>query len=182
MFKLTFLDVETTGLSAERDRICEIAILGFSGDRRLLSRYVRLVRPGGPIPEKVARIHGIAPVLVETAHPFSEIAEEVLEELDGVILGYNVGFDLGFLRSELERCGRQMPDLPVVDVLEMVRTHLPGLRSYRLSAVARRIGLEIRGIHWAEQDVLLTAGVFFWIVNQLLGRDVEDWLEERGLM
>ncbi len=182
MFRLTFLDVETTGLSAERDWICEIAMVAFSEDRRLLSRYVRLVRPGGSIPDKVARIHGISPALVETAHPFSEIAEEVLGELAGVILGYNVGFDLGFLRSELERCGRQMPDLPTVDVLEMARAHLPGLRSYRLSAVAKEIGLDIRGAHWAEQDVLLTAGVFFWIVNEVLGREVGKWLEERGLV
>ncbi len=178
---LTFLDVETTGLNPELGHgICEIALVSFSWGGKVISRYVRLIRPRVAIPEKVSAIHGITPEMVETAVPFGEVAEEVEEILrsSNLVLGYNIKFDLDFLRVEFDRIGRKMPPIQYIDVLEVARRLLPGRRSYKLSSLARALGFESQGFHWAEDDVRATAYVFFRLLNDTgLGREeISNWV------
>ncbi len=179
---LMFLDVETTGLNpASGDAICEIALIGFSWEGKMLSRYVRLVNPLVPISERVSAIHGITSRMVETADPFFAIAEEVkkcLEEAE-YVLGYNVKFDLDFLMAEFSRCNVSFPGIRYIDVLELVRRYLPRRGSYNLSRIARDLGFKFSRFHWAEEDVIATAYVFFYIVKSFdkVGQDlVCEWV------
>ncbi len=165
---LIFLDVETTGLNPSLgDSICEIAMAEFSLDGKILSRYVRLVKPSVSIPKKVSAIHGITPEMVKTAVSFLEIGNEVVGYLTKgeLVLGYNVKFDLDFLKAEFMRIGMSMPKIYYVDVLELARRYLPGRSSYKLSRIARDLGFESKGYHWAEDDVMATAYVFFRMVR-----------------
>ncbi len=167
---LIFLDVETTGLNPSLgDSICEIAMAEFSLDGKILSRYVRLVKPSASIPKKVSAIHGITAEMVETAVSFLDIGSEVVRYLtkSELVLGYNVKFDLDFLKAEFTRIGMSMPKIHYVDVLELARRYLPGRSSYKLSRVARDLGFESKGYHWAEDDVMATAYIFFRMAKDI---------------
>ncbi|MBU2574814.1 MAG: hypothetical protein KKH28_12125, partial [Elusimicrobia bacterium] len=44
-----FMDVETTGLSPQTSRVCEVALICFQGNTRV-NHFSSLVNPGFPIP------------------------------------------------------------------------------------------------------------------------------------
>ena len=92
------LDVETTGLNPRADEVLQIALVRGDGGP-LVSRYVR--------PEhhscwpSAQRIHGISPSMLEGCPSLSSLKsqiESILVDAD-LIVGYNVDFDLSFLRA-----------------------------------------------------------------------------------
>jgi len=87
------LDVETTGFSPlAGDRIIEIAIVRVSADRTIADEYATLVNP--PRPVAGSELPGITQQDVESAPTFEEIAGDVLERLeDLVVVGHNVRYD-----------------------------------------------------------------------------------------
>ena len=54
------LDLETTGLDVNTDKIIEVGAVKFRGET-VLETYQRFVNPRIPLPMKVARLTGIAP-------------------------------------------------------------------------------------------------------------------------
>ena len=101
------VDVETTGGTGEHDRITEIAIVKVQHGE-VISRYSSLVDPQRQIPSFITRLTGISQAMVATAPCFSDIAQEVIQQLAGCIfVAHNVRFDYGFVRAELQRAGWQ---------------------------------------------------------------------------
>ena len=99
---IAVVDVETTGFS-KHDRICEIAIINFSGDTlEPKGEFTSLVNPQrdtGPV-----WIHGISNEMVEQAPRFSQIQQEVAERIDGhVLVAHNLAFDQRMLKQEWSR-------------------------------------------------------------------------------
>ncbi len=179
--RLYFIDVETTGLYPQNgDAVCEIAVVEFNPSGSIVSRYIRIVNPGRPIPQKLVGLHGISNALAKLAYGFDEIADELIDYLsspkitESVFLGYNINFDLGFLREECRRIGKAFPEGKVIDVLGLVKNCLPDLQSYKLCFVAKKLGFNGSSFHWAEQDVMATAYVFFFIVNEIIKKPVEE--------
>jgi DNA polymerase-3 subunit epsilon len=55
---LVILDLETTGVDPQKDRIIEICVLRFTPpDQRV--RHTRRLNPGIPIPAEATAVHGI---------------------------------------------------------------------------------------------------------------------------
>ena len=54
----SIIDVETTGGDPRKDKITEIAIYKFDGNK-VVDTFVSLVNPGMPIPNFITRITGI---------------------------------------------------------------------------------------------------------------------------
>ena len=82
------LDIETTGLSPENDRITEIAAVRLSDGEE----FSYLVNPGISIPAKITQITGITNAMVRDA----KTLKEVLSKLDAfmgenpVLIGHTV--------------------------------------------------------------------------------------------
>jgi len=155
------LDVETTGLQPNRQRIIEIAILRFQSGTAVGS-WESLCNPGCPIPAYVIKLTGIDDDLVNDAPPFAAIADQALQLLTGaVIVGHNVEFDLGFLNAELKRSGRPSIVNDRVDTLAMSTRLIPDLRKPTLQAVAQHLGFagRIKGRHRAGADASMTGFV-----------------------
>ncbi|MCC7325420.1 MAG: 3'-5' exonuclease [Burkholderiales bacterium] len=74
---LAFVDLETTGMSAPRDRITEIGIVRVDADAADRSPQVRewttLVDPEMPIPPAIQALTGITDSMVAGAPTFSQI-------------------------------------------------------------------------------------------------------------
>jgi len=83
---LVVLDLETTGIWIEKDRIIEIAMIRClpDGGKEI---YERKVNPAMPIPPVVSELTGIKDEDVKDAPYFKAIAQEVFAFLEGADLG-----------------------------------------------------------------------------------------------
>lgn len=167
------LDFETTGLSAELDRVVEIGAIGFrmaSDDGAWTAiedgRYETLVNPQRPIPPEVSAIHGIDDLAVSMAPTFAEAAVELLPFLEGSILvAHNAPFDIGFLLAESARAGIEKPLNPAYDTIAIAKTAISGLPSYSLKALASSFGIEQNAAHRGADDARVCMELFIRCVN-----------------
>lgn len=91
------IDTETTGLSATRDNIVEVAAIRFE-DWTPTEKFHSLINPGKPIPNEASAINEITDDMVADAPTFSQIIDS-LDSFIGKsnIIGHNLPFDLKFL-------------------------------------------------------------------------------------
>lgn len=102
---LIALDLETTGTNPRRDRIVQIGIVKLHPDGRE-KEWESLVNPTIPIPKEISDIHGITDEMVADELPFKQIGKMVYPTIkDCDICGYNVEFDLRFLKIEFRMIG-----------------------------------------------------------------------------
>lgn len=163
---LIALDLETTGLDPQRDRIVEVCLLKFQPDGsrdRLLAR----IDPGMPIPAAASAIHGITDADVVGMPSFADLAEQVLGFLDGCDLcGFNIKrFDLQVLYAECTRCGRTLPleDRAILDTMEIFHRQEP---RDLVAAVRFYLGREHGQKHSAFGDSLAAAEVLEAMVRR----------------
>ncbi len=101
------LDLETTGVWIEKDKIVEIAMVKCdpAGDQQI---YVKKVNPCIPIPFVVSQLIGITNEDVKDAPFFKDIATEVLNFIgQSDLAGFNIEkFDLPLLERELSETGQ----------------------------------------------------------------------------
>lgn len=153
------IDVETTGLKATSQRIIEVALVRFE-DGIETGRFNQLVNPSRRIPDYISKLTGIRDDDVADAAPFGDLADEIVEFLGAdVLVGHNVGFDIGFLNAELGRVHIGQLINEAVDTLTLATRLVPGMRRPSLDRVARQVGLSPRKIHRAGVDAVLTAEV-----------------------
>ncbi len=156
---LAVIDLETTGLNPESDRIVEISVLLIALDGSRVSK-TRRVNPGIPIPAEATAVHGIHDSDVAGEPRFAQLAAGFLDFLDGADLaGYNVrGFDLPLLAKEFERAGRpfSLEGRAVVDAMEIFKR-----KETRDLAGAYRFfcGKSRDDLHSADADVLACAEI-----------------------
>ena len=166
--RMVVIDTETTGLDAEVDRIVEIACVVYLGGEEQ-TRVSLLVNPGRPIPKASSDVTGIDDEKVKDAPPFSAVAEQVLEVLNGAVpLAYNAEYDRKVLQAEMARCGLTLPQMPPalrrnvewLDPLIWARELQRAEKSRALSEVAARLGIELSNAHRAADDAVAAYDVF----------------------
>jgi DNA polymerase III epsilon subunit-like protein len=143
------VDVETT-LAADGNgfRVVSIALVPVvKGSIKTGKTF--LVNPQQPIDADSIRIHHITDAQVAGRLTFSSRIPAINKFLDrpGVVfVAHSASFDAGVLRSEYERAGRTMPDLPVLDTMVLPRQL--GMNSF---------GFERTGKHSALPDAKAAA-------------------------
>jgi ATP-dependent DNA helicase DinG len=155
MQSIVAIDIETTGLSEERDAIIEIGAVKFKG-HRVEDEWSTLLNPNRHIPEFVSGLTGISDVEVRNAPRFDEVAEE-LEAFVGnaPIVGHNVRFDLGFL----QRAGLFSYN-EVIDTYELASVLMPTASRYNLGALGKQLGILLPATHRALDDAKVTMAAF----------------------
>lgn len=163
------LDLETTGGSAQHDRITEIAMVRVQ-DGVQTARWSSLVNPGQPIPPFIESLTGISDAMVADAPAFAEVLPRVRELLHGAVLvAHNVRFDHGFLASEMERTGALL-NVQTLCTVRLSRKLYPQFKGHGLDALSQRHGLHNQARHRAMGDV---DAVLAWldIATEELGLD-----------
>src|SRR5256885_15364738 len=86
---LAFVDLETTGTRAARDRITEIGIVrvdaGADGGAPHVTEWSSLVNPGIAIPAAIVALTGITQSMIADAPTFAALARDVAERLRGCV-------------------------------------------------------------------------------------------------
>lgn len=156
---LAFIDVETTGLQPNVDRIVELSILKIFPDGNYEYKSHR-INPEIPIPDQATAIHGITDEDVVNERKFQEYASIINDFLEGCdIAGFNVlKFDIPFLEAEFRRAGIpfQNKDQKCVDV--QILYHLLEPRDLK-SAYLKYCGKEMELAHTAQGDATAAAEI-----------------------
>lgn len=102
-----YFDTETTGLDPERDEVLTLSAVDGNGNV-LWDRAYRPTRVAEW--SEAEAVNGISPADVAASSEISEDAEALRELFDAAdrVVGYNVGFDLGFLVG----AGVMLPESP----------------------------------------------------------------------
>ena len=102
-----FLDTETTGLSTYSNQIAQLSYLIVEGSEIVQAKNFFFAVD--KVEEGAERVHGLSKEILERLSKgkvFRDYAEEIAEDFKGrMVIGHNVNFDLGFLRTELHRAG-----------------------------------------------------------------------------
>ncbi len=152
--RLAYVDLETTGGSATRDRITEIGLV-LVDDGEVVLEWSTLVNPGVRIPSYIVSLTGISDEMVADAPSFVEVAHQLIDRLIGrVVIAHNARFDVGFLRNELNRT-RETFDYPVVCTVKLSRKLYPQHRKHNLDALIERHQLDCNARHRALGDALV---------------------------
>ena len=155
------LDLETTGLKPDLEKIIQVGAVKFRGDQ-VIDRFDTFVNPGRPIPEFVQRLTGIRPDQVARAPFFSSISQKLEDFLqDHPVVGHNVNFDLRFLETH----GLYL-DNPHYDTWELASFLLPRTPEYSLGALARKYGLDHDRAHQAIDDAIATQQLFVTLLRE----------------
>lgn len=156
------LDVEGNGGSPQE--IVEVAVVHIL-DGQLGTARDWKVRPQCPITPQATRVHGITNEDLADQPPFTQIAYELVAELDSAtIVGHHVGVDLNLLR-------RQLPNWrpgTCIDTLRLARHVFPEASSYALGALNQHAGGgDSFTRHRAKEDAHMTARLFLTLASKL---------------
>jgi DNA polymerase-3 subunit epsilon/ATP-dependent DNA helicase DinG len=155
MQSIVAIDIETTGLSEERDAIIEIGAVKFKG-RRVEAEWSSLINPNKHIPEFISGLTGISDAEVRNAPRFQAVAADLEAFVgDAPIIGHNVRFDMGFL----QRAGL-FPYNEVIDTYELASVLMPTASRYNLGALGKQLGILLPATHRALDDARVTMAAF----------------------
>jgi polyribonucleotide nucleotidyltransferase len=165
--ELVVIDTETTGTDPKMSDLVEIAAVKIKGTK-VVDSWSTFVDPGRPIVGN--QMHGITDKDVKGALSPRDAADKLLSFVgDALIVGHNVGFDLGFIEEAKGEGFRFQPGT-YLDTLVIAREGYPGAESYKLGDLARFFGIELTQSHRALPDAEATANLLLWFANDLPGR------------
>lgn len=153
------IDIETTGGSAVYERITEIAVFIYDGEK-VVGQFTSLVNPERPIPYYITKLTGINDQMVEHAPTFEQLAPKIDQITQGCFfVAHNVSFDYNFVREEFRRIGFKF-ERKTLCTVRLSRKLIPGKRSYSLGNLCSEIGINIKDRHRAAGDAMATVKLF----------------------
>lgn len=166
------LDIETTGLSPERDEIIELGATLFD-DEKILKKYQTFLKASEPLPPLITHITNITDADLKDAPYLEDVQEEFMDFVgDYPIVGHSIGFDLDFLRAK----GIVFENI-TYDTLPLSQMLMPGLRTYSLEMLTEKLEIDHKEKHRALDDAIASA-ILFQILSKKI-RDIDhDILEE----
>ncbi len=167
----SIVDVETTGLSANKNRIIEIALVKIE-NLMVTDKLHYLINPQTYIPPFITSLTGIDNDDVIGAPIFSDVVDDIISFTDNTILtAHNFPFDSSFLNSEFTISGREFINEHSCCTLKMARKIYPTLKSKSLSNVAQSLNLKNTNAHRALGDAEITAKVLLKMIKELQTKD-----------
>ncbi|MGH8689185.1 MAG: exonuclease domain-containing protein [Burkholderiales bacterium] len=148
---LAIVDLETTGVHPEHDRVTEVAVIEVDGGEAS-AEWSTLVNPECTIPPAIQALTGITNDMVAGAPTFARLAEDLSERLAGrVFVAHNARFDYGFLRQGFARAGIDFRAKTLCTV-KLSRRLYPQHPRHNLDSLIARHGLRCRARHRALGD------------------------------
>lgn len=161
------LDFETTGLSAEKDCIIQVAAVKYQNFKKV-NEIVTYVNPGILIPQRITEINGITNKTVKKAPFINEVLPQLIEFIeDDVIVAHNAKFDISFLIRNIEQCSLELKRYKVIDTLQLARMYIDS-KNHKLETLKRYLKLEEFNSHEALHDCYVTGELYKYCYEQSL--------------
>lgn len=171
---LLAVDLETSGLTPEKDRMLAMGFVPVDGDRIELAGARRLILRAEDGPGEAVTIHRLTHDDLADGVPPATALAELREALEGrALLAHHAPFDVAFLRAAYGAVGQEPPSPPVVCTLDLQRRLLvrggeplvPG--GLRLWRARHRYGFAAVPAHDALSDALACAELYLAQVAEL---------------
>ena len=159
-------DLETTGLSGARDRICEIGAARVRA-LELVDSFQSLVNPRVALPQPITRLTGLRDQELRRAPAVSTvIGRFIVFAGDAPLVAHNARFDQRFLERQLQWShGRRLAEPPLCTAA-LARRLLEGrVRRVGLASLADFFGVPTRPCHRALPDAESTAQVLVRLIG-----------------
>lgn len=167
-FDGTFIcfDIETTGLSAARDKITEIGAVKVENGV-ITDTFSTFANPEMPIPQKITQLTGITDDMVKDAPSQSEAVGAFLKFAgDNVLVAHNAPFDTSFIAKACEDMGREY-NYTSIDTVAISRAILTDIKNCKLDTVAKFLRLGDFNHHRATDDAEMLARIFINLCQRL---------------
>jgi len=150
-YPVVFVDIETTGGSYRNSRVLEVAAIRFEGGK-IVKEFSTLLDPGTRIPPMITSLTGITESDIVGAPTFEDVADELLEILDGaVFVAHNVRFDYSFLKQEFAMIGT--PFTPrLLCTVRLSRYLYSDQKGHSLEKIIARHSIPVLDRHRALED------------------------------
>lgn len=174
LFETPFLvvDIETTGLSDDTDRIIEVACVLVLGDQPPKRVYETLVNPGRAIPNSA--FHGITDAMVADAPTFAEAMSGLAAVMaNRVLVAHNAQFERRHLEAAWGRHG-QLLHAPWLCTMRLPRVVDlgPGDLPLWYACLRQGISLAEQRVHRAAEDAMATARLLQRYVTAMAAKGV----------
>lgn len=164
---LVALDIETTGLESQNDKIIEIGAVRFSGSE-IQEEFNSLINPGKPIPPFISQLTGITDAMVRKAPPVEEVIDQLIDFVkDAPVVGHNVKFDLSFLKKQ-----GALKSNKTIDTYEMAAVILPTEGRYNLRALGQSLSVPMKATHRALDDTKVTQEIYHLMYQIILEQPI----------
>ena len=161
------IDVETTGLDPNKDRIVSIGLVAGEMPYKQVGKiHTKTLEaefnPGVPVSAQAAAVHGMTDESLRDKGSFDASAKAIREFIGSrVLIGHNVMFDVVFLNAALHRAGVKQVTAPTYCTLKkMSAWHVKlgnRFRRFSLDDTAEALGVERKGkAHTALSDAMLS--------------------------
>ncbi len=159
-------DLETTGLSAKKDKITEIgAVKIVNGE--VVDEFSTFANPEMPIPARITELTGITDSMVKDAPSQSEAVKAFLDFADGAVLvAHNAPFDTGFIRAACDNMGVPY-NFTSIDTVVICRNILKDIKNSKLDTVAKYLRLGDFNHHRATDDARMLSAIFVQLCARL---------------
>ena len=150
--KYVVVDIETTGVNRQIDRIIEIGAATYEYGRKV-SEYHTLVNPGQLLPPEIIKLTGITQDEVDQAPYLEEIVNDFRNYISNLpLIGHNIlSFDIPFLKAHIGEF-----DNPGIDTLILARKVFDILPRHKLEYLKAVLDLSDVESHRALNDVEIT--------------------------
>ena len=172
--RFAFVDVETTGIDANRCSVVEVACQIVAAGQ-VIATFESLVDPGCAIPAFATAIHGIDDAMVRGKPRLRHLVPALLGHCSGaVVVAHNAAFDrrfLPFLAAHPWACSWRLASKVVPEA--------PNHKNQTLRAFfgVHDPKLNGRRSHRALADVIVTRHVFFHCIDRYIAAGYDDDLE-----
>lgn len=173
--KYIVFDIETTGLSPEKDQITEIGALLIE-DGNIIDRFNTLISIEGKVPDKIVELTGITDAMLKGQPSIDKALALFLQYIEDLpLVAHNASFDIGFIQTKLVQQGFEKIENDVYDSLILSRLLLNNIKRHKLNIVADYLDIPNPGHHRADNDCEVLQGIFRIFLESLRrqGKSVE---------
>jgi DNA polymerase-3 subunit epsilon len=170
--RFVVFDLETTGLDPLRHEIIEIGAIRYTRGSEKHDTLQMLVKPKKRIPKRITQINGISQDMVDQeGEPLQQALTGFVEFIGELpLVTFNAEFDMGFLLNAATQHNIVIKNKASC-ALKMARKAWPGLKSYRLSDLAKGANLSDEGTHRALGDSLRALQIYIYAASSLTGNN-----------
>jgi CRISPR-associated endoribonuclease Cas2, subtype I-E/ECOLI len=155
------LDLETTGLKPDSDKIIEIGAI-LVRNEEICRTYNKLVKVDTALPDFIVELTGLTN---------RQLNIEGIDEKDAIqglidfvenkqVVGYNIGFDIDFLREACERNNLTAFENKSIDVLKTAKKKVFEVSNYKLDTLLNYFEINSNARHHAVDDCIITMKLF----------------------
>ena len=163
------LDIETTGVSAEFDRIIEIAAVEIC-DLTVGKQFHVMINPNISIPDEITKLTGINNEMVRDKPTINEVLPQLLKFIGNkVVVAHDAAFDLGFVKKNAAELGWEINNT-IVDTAALSRLYA---KRANLKKAAIALGINVVDCDCLIDSVMLNARIYLELVQIMSDKGIE---------